>query len=241
MSSRPRLVTIPSDDAAFAEHANSLLARIPGALSAPGTLDAFAHELRRHHPTAVVRSRDPLADISSGEDDVWYVTKRRFGSRLSASLDIPADRASVFQVYVGRMPEWQVAVRLREIGRQPGSVRVEYAAAYNLLGRTIEGQLRVVDASPPQAVRVEAEGMGVRVWYVTTFQQTANGTRLEVAGDYHLPRRIAPAAVSRLIIERKIAHDVDRAHSQLLNLCVGESQRAATVVLAPPESTSQLL
>jgi hypothetical protein len=241
VSSRPRLVTIPSDDAAFAEQANSLLARMPGALSAPGTLEAFAHELRRHYPTAVVRSRDPLADISSGEDVVWYVTKRRFGSRLSASLDIPADRAGVFQVYVGRMPEWQVAVRLREIGRQSGSVRVEYAAAYDLLGRTIEGRLRIVDASPPQAVRVEAEGMGVRVWYVTTFQQTASGTRVEVAGDYDLPRRIGPAAVSRLVIERKIAQDVDRAHSRLLELCVGESARAASGVSAPPETTSLVL
>lgn len=222
MDSRPRLVCIPSQDADFAAHANRLLGvieRSPAGLDTPGELE---RRLRLTYPTAVVRARHPLAGLSPLDAPVWYVTKRSYASRIEASLDISADRDRVFDIYVRRMPEWQVALRLRPVDHPTGTVGIEYVAEYKLMGRTLRGRLRVTGADPPRAVRVEASGMGVRVWYVTTFRPAAHGTRVEVTGDYDLPIRFAPAAVDRLVAERVIGRDIERAHAALQDLCIAE-------------------
>lgn len=220
MGSRPRLVCIPSTDSVFAEHANALFEQIAPDLAVDGASERFTNQLRLTYPTAVVREREELAELWPGNDPVWYVIRRAYASRIVASVDIPAERSIVYRIYVERMPEWQVVVQLRPVKRPHAAVAAEYAAAYEFLGRTLNGRLRVVDASPPWAVRVEAEGMGVKVWYVTTFRPTETGTKVEVAGDYVLPSRIIPAAVGRLFAERRIAQDIERAHAALRELCV---------------------
>lgn len=237
MGSRPRLICIPSADGTFAEHANAVLERLP-AQAEPATIadvEAFALQLRRSYPTAVVRERHELADMWPEDATVWYVIKRAFASRIAATIDIPMDVAQVFQVYVERMPEWQISVQLRPLTTAAGSVGVDYEAMYEFMGRTLRGRLRIVDASPPRAVRVEAEGTGVSVWYVTTFHATPEGTRVEVAGDYSLPSPLIPAAVERLVVEKRIGRDIERAHIALRELCLGNAADHATVLTPDAE------
>lgn len=241
MNSGPRLICIPSTDPAFAAHARDLLETIlesdpETALATRRARQRFARRLADMYPTAVVRERHPLAKVWPEDGPVWYAIRRDYSSRLAAKIDIPAERKHVFDVYVKRMPEWQVAVDLRRLHKRPTTVGAEYAISYNFMGRTLEGRLRIVGASPPRAVRVEATGMGVDVWYVTTFRSIPNGTRVEVQGDYNLPSRLIPAAVGRLIVERRIADDIERAHAALRALCLGtQPADYAPAELAPAE------
>jgi hypothetical protein len=235
---RPRLVCIPSTDAAFGDHANALLGRMLSEPVRPTDSQAFGNRLRLRYPTAVVRERHQLADRWPGDGPVWYVIRRAFGSRISASIDIAAERDQVFQVYVERMPEWQVAVRLRPLNRRSRHVGAEYSAEYEFMGRSLHGRMRIVDASPPRALRVEAEGMGVNVWYVTTFTPVADGTRVEVAGDYVMPNRLIPAALERLVAERRIARDIERAHAALRDLCQGLQPDIANDAVTPVDLVS---
>lgn len=232
MDSRLRLICIPSGDVTLAAHAQRAVRALSSERGRAGAseVEAFARQLRRTYPTAVVRERHELADMRPGDANVWYVIKRAFSSRIAATVEIPVDVAQVFQVYVERMPEWQVSVQLRPLTTAAGTVAVDYEARYEFMGRTLRGRLRIVDASPPRAVRVEAEGTGVSVWYVTTFHATPDGTRVEVAGDYSLPSPLIPAAVERLVVEKRIGRDIERAHVALRELCLGYGPERPTMV-----------
>ena len=236
MDSRPRLVCIPSNDVAFAKHAAALFEGMATKAAGVIATESFADLLRLSYPTVIVRERHELADLSPHDGPVWYVIRRAFASRISASIEIPADHATVYATYVERMPEWQVAVRLRAKPSGPASAGVEYSAEYDFMGRKLRGRMRIVDASPPWAVRVEAEGMGVNVWYVTTFRPTLTGTRIDVVGDYVLPTRFIPAAVERLVVERRIASDIERSHLALRDVSV----RQQALIAADPRAAMAL-
>jgi hypothetical protein len=235
VGSRPRLICIPSSDVAFANYANEIYEVMSADEPGPLGSDDFAHRLQETYPTALVRERHRLADLWPGDGPVWYVIRRAFGSRIAATVEVPVDRATVFQIYVDRMPEWQVVVDLRPLNRRAGVVGTEFAAAYEFLGKRLNGRMRIVGASPPRAVRVEAEGMGVDVWYVTTFHPTPSGTRVDVVGDYVMPTRFIPKRVGRLVVERRIARDIEKAHDALRALCLRERDAAGELLLQPVE------
>src|SRR5438045_3718611 len=83
-------------------------------------------------------------------------------------------------------------LHLRPVRPLPTLLSAAYAAYCGLFGRRLQGKVVLVHADPPRSVRLEANGMGVRAWYVTSFAPTPAGTRLTVVGDYDVPIRILP-------------------------------------------------
>jgi hypothetical protein len=216
---RVQLVCIPSNDTAFAAHANDALLRVGAWLGPAAVAEELQRQLQEHYPGAVVRPREALADVGMDRQIVWYVTNRAYRSRISASVEVPAPRDFVFHAYVERVPEWQTAVALREIRRTPGLIGSEWGGTWEFLGRRANGVFRLVEADPPHAVRFEVTGMGARVWYDTSFTPSAAGTIVRVVGDYDLPEGILPKIVDRLFVERGIQRQIDNAHLALVELC----------------------
>ncbi|TMF36584.1 MAG: hypothetical protein E6I26_08130 [Chloroflexi bacterium] len=168
----------------------------------------------------MVRPQDPLAARGPVDEMVWYATNRRFKSRISTMVEIPAPPEVVFPVYVDRFPDWQPALKLERVDGARGKSCAEYVATYELLGRRLEGRFTVVDADPPRSVRVEGKGIGgIRLWYATTFRPIETGTSVRVDGDYDIPGTMLPGfAVS--VIEAAVRREVDRAHATLREFCI---------------------
>ncbi|HET7028054.1 MAG TPA: SRPBCC family protein [Candidatus Limnocylindrales bacterium] len=221
---RPRLVCIPSTDAEFAADATALLARLFDAAHDEAFVRAeLERRLRASYPGAVVRPQEPLARMAESDELIWYATKRTYQFRIAASFDVSAPPDVAFGVYIDRFPEWQRAVSLRPIEPTRRLVGREFAATYMLFGMAFEGRFRVIDADPPRSVRVEAVGSGgIRVWYITSFEPSGNGTHLDVLGDYDVPPILFPR-LQRLVLERVIGRDIDRAHADLRELCAREA------------------
>jgi hypothetical protein len=186
----------------------------------------FERRLKQGYPGAVVRRREQIANLGGGDEVVWYATMRRYGSRISKSVEIRAPQQLVFDVYVNRFADWMVGVKVQRMEVKPGVIGTEYRASYELFGRTLEGRFRIVDADPPWSVRVEARGLGgIRVWYVTTFQPSAKGAIVEVLGDYEMPARLLPGVGKAF--EQVVGHEIDRGHKSLRAFCEREVSRAS--------------
>jgi hypothetical protein len=232
---RLRLVTIPTADTAFAAHAETLLAEFPAGVEPPAILEAFQRRLQSRFPGAVVRPREDLADVSAGGEVVWYATNRAYRSRIVATLDVPAAPDLAFEVYVHRVAEWQTAVRLRPRHLTANLVGSEWSASWGVLGRSAGGVFRLVQADPPHAVRFEASGMGIRVWYDTSFSPSRGRTVVRVVGDYDLPDGLLPKVVDRLFVERSIQRQIDQAHDAFVALC-DEATGAASAASVPADA-----
>jgi hypothetical protein len=219
LAHRLRVITIPSDDTAFAAHVASVLDALPAGLPEPTMLEVFRRGLQTRFPGAVVRPRDELADVGVANEVVWYATNRAYRSRIRATLDIAAPRDLVFRIYVERVVEWQTAVQLRPRRLEPGLVGSEWSATWGSLGRSATGVFRLIEADPPHSVRFEASGMGIRVWYDTSFTPARAGTVVRVVGDYDVPDGIVPRIVDRLFMERAIQRQIDNAHDAFIALC----------------------
>jgi len=217
---RLRLVTIPSNDTAFAAFAQTVLEELPPDLSPHQALEGFQRALQTRFPGAVVRPREQLADVTSGTETVWYATNRAYRSRIVATLDVPAPRDLVFRIYVQRVMEWQTAVQLTPRHLLPNLVGSEWNATWTFLGRRLSGLFRLIEADPPHSVRFEASGMGIRVWYDTSFTSSRGGTVVRVVGDYDVPDGFVPKLVDRLFMERGIQRQIDNAHDAFVALCV---------------------
>jgi uncharacterized membrane protein len=232
---QPRLVCIPSADAEFSEHASELLAALSDRRDTEDARETLEHRLRRRFPTAVVRPRDPLAEIGVEAQPVWYVTRHGYRSRLAATVLISAPLEQVFDLYVetARIPEWQTAISVTPLESRPELVGNEYLARYKVLGMPVKGRFRVVDAERPTYFRVEAQGGGIRLWYATTFTAVGPGeTRIDVDGDYDVPTLILGRLVDRLFVERAVQRDADYAHANFKALCEAEF-RSSTQGEAP--------
>jgi len=215
-----RLVCIPSADFYFGAHARELLAGIDVRLSPDAARAEFERLLRLRYEAAVVRPQDPLAARGPVDEMVWYATNRRFKSRISTMVEIPAPPEVVFPVYVDRFPDWQPALKLERVDGARGKSCAEYVATYELLGRRLEGRFTVVDADPPRSVRVEGKGIGgIRLWYATTFRPIETGTSVRVDGDYDIPGTMLPGFAVR-VIEAAVRREVDRAHATLREFCI---------------------
>ncbi|HEU4572762.1 MAG TPA: SRPBCC family protein [Candidatus Limnocylindrales bacterium] len=231
MDVQVRLVCIPSTDTDFAAHARSVLSTIPAQLGEAETRRELERRLRRFYPGAVVRPRDPLASFGPAHEVVWYATNRSVATAIHESVEIPAPRDLVYDVYLERYPEWQTAVAVTPAKPPTSAVLAAYDAVYEILGRRFVGRFDVVEVSRPAFVRVEATATsGIEVWYVTSFRESSGGTVVEVIGDYHLPARFLPE-VQRFIVDRMIAQDIRRAHRSLVDLVA--RQRAARAEGAP--------
>jgi hypothetical protein len=150
---------------------------------------------------------------------VWYVTNRAYRSRIAARMEVPVPPEVAFSIYVERVTEWQTAIHLRPIRLTPEIVGSEWSAGWQFLGRRSEGVLGVVEADPPSSIRFEASGMGITVWYHTSFTPSPRGTIVRVVGDYDLPDGIVPKILDRLVIERSIQRQIEGAHQALVKLC----------------------
>jgi hypothetical protein len=214
-----RLVTLPSADSAFRDAALAAVARVPADLSPEEAMGCFEAELRREHPTAVVRAQHPLARPYPEAEPVWYVVRRDYASRISKHVLVPLAPAEAFAIYADRVVDWQSAVELRPVRITGRLVGDEYEAAYRLLGRKIHGRFRVVDADPPRSITMEAAGSGIRVWFMTSFRRAEEGTRVDVEGDYSLPEGLLTRIADRLVVERTIDRDIERAHRTFVALC----------------------
>jgi hypothetical protein len=218
-SVRIQLVCIPSSDTAFAAAAHEALIHVPPWMSQPAGAEDLQRRLQASYPGAVVRPREALAEVSTTREIVWYVTNRAYRSRIAAIVEVPAAREAAFQTYVERVTEWQTAVRLKEVRLTPEFVGSEWAVRWEFLGRATDGVMRVVEADPPNSVRFEATGHGIKVWYATSFTPSPGGTIVRVVGDYDLPDGILPKIVDRLFIERGIQRQIEAAHKSLAELC----------------------
>ena len=228
MTPPPRLVCIPRRDATFAAHANQVAARIPVALSEDAALAWFAVELCRLYPTAVVRKQ---TDLARGErtEVIWYATLRGHPFRIDLTIHVPLPPTRAFDVYVGRVTEWQTAVALTPTRISPELVGTEYEATYRLLGHTYRGTFRVLAAERPRRITLEASGSGISLSYTTTFDDGGReeshaspgegGTIVRVQGDYSLPDTLLARVADRLGLERAIARDIERANEAYLRLC----------------------
>ena len=141
---------------------------------------------------------------------------------------MPAPRDLAFRVYVERVAEWQTAVRLRPRHLAPGLVGSEWTATWGFLGRSATGVFRLIEADAPHSVRFEASGMGIHVWYDTSFTTSRTGTVVRVVGDYDVPDGIVPRIVDRLFMERGIQRQIDQAHDAFVALCAQAVTEAAT-------------
>src|SRR5437868_2535665 len=222
-----RLVCIPSSDIDFAAFARAALAALPPAPSPDVLRGRFEERLRAHYPAATVRPQEGLATLGPREGVVWYVSNRPFQSRIAASIDVSGPPELVYDIYVERFPEWQNGVTLQLRGSATPLIGREYSATYKIIDWKFEGIFRVVDADPPRSVRMEAIGVrGIRVWYATTFRPSKRGTAVDVTGDFDVPTGLVPG-LQRLVLERLIAVDIDRAHAALADLCEREALNRA--------------
>jgi hypothetical protein len=215
-----QIVSLPSRDASFREHALGVAARLPADLDGPGCLRWFLEELRQRYPSAVVRVEGADPSATEATEAVWYVTDRPRPFRIDTSILVPLPRPEAFDVYVERVEEWQTSVQLARLDAGPGLVGREYAATYGFLGLRLTGAFRILAADPPLRVAVEAEGSGITVWYVTRFLEDGESTRVAVHGDYELPDTIIARMVDRLGLERAIGRDVERANESYRRLCL---------------------
>ena len=226
MSSPARIVCIPSADASFAEAVNGVAQRIPGGLQLDVAFAWFTAELHRILPGTTIREQDPLARVA-GQPTTWYVTKRRHSFRIDTDVWVPLPAAEAYRLYVERVAEWQTSVRLtlRRAG-QP-VVGAEYDAVYRFVGLQYTGRLRILAADPGRSVSIEASGSGITVWYVTSFRAEGGGTRVKVKGDYEVPENVFARIADRLVLERTIGHDIDRANASYEALCATVAAAAA--------------
>ena len=232
MNRRPRLVCIPSTDSEFAGFVNDRFSEIAGALQGDDEVrERLESLIRRRYPTSVVRPRDPLAEIGLDTSSVWYVTRSPYRSRLAATIEIAAPVELVFGLYIQpeRIPEWQTAVHVTPLVSVPDLIGNEYLARYKIVGQLVQGRFRVVDAERPTYLRMEAHGLGIRLWYASTFTRTSIGTRLDVEVDYDVPPNALAQLADRLFIERAVQRDVDYAHQNLKALCETLAETAPQV------------
>ena len=230
MSVPARLVCIPSSDPAFGADARRIADALPAGLDRPEALRRFTAELTREHPTAVVREQDELA-LVEGARPVWYVTRRDHRFRIDTSVWVPLLPAEAFRLYVDEMPEWQTAVTVTPRHITPELVGTEYDASYPFLGREYTGTMRIVAVDPGRSVSIEAEGMGMAVWYVTSFVAEESGTRVTVRGDYDLPDNVIARIADRLGLERAIRRDIDRANESYVLACRAIAEEAERPVM----------
>jgi hypothetical protein len=102
----------------------------------------------------------------------------------------------------------------------PAVVGNSWEAEYEILRIRLAGTFRIVEASVPMRVRVEAWGpLRSRLWYVTRFEEKDGGTRVDVEGDYELPFELLSRVPSRLFAEREIERVVAASHERLKALC----------------------
>jgi hypothetical protein len=214
----PRIVCIPSRDAAFTAEARRLARQIPAHLRPAAALVWFTTQLRRGYPSATVREQSDLA--RSGKDEVtWYATLHDERFRIDLEVHVPLPPTLAFDIYVGRVAEWQRAVELRPRRLVPGLVGSEYDAVYTFLGRRYLGVFRILDADPPRTVSLEAAGSGIAVTYTATFEGDPAGTVVHIKGDYSLPDHLLARVADRLGLERAISRDIERANQAYRALC----------------------
>jgi hypothetical protein len=229
MYSSARIVCIPSRDASFSAAIRAIAERIPDWLPPSEAFGWFATELRRTYPAAAVREQDPLAKVK-GEPPVWYVTRRQHHFRIDTAFWVPLPTTDAYRVYVDEMADWQTAVDLKPRQSSRLVVGAEFEASYPFMGRTYTGILRILAADPGRSVSVEAEGSGITVWYVTSFRRERDGTQVRVKGDYELPDNILARIADRLLLERAIGRDIDRANESYRTFCekaVARAERGA--------------
>jgi hypothetical protein len=213
------LICIPSSNARFATRAQSVLDELLRAEPELCTPEEFQRRLRTSFPGSVVRVRHPLAELVIEDAPVWYVTDRAFRSRIDLTIELDVPQQTVFEVYVRDVVEWQTALRLAPVRLLPGLVGSEWTASWQIVGISVHGTLRLVEADPPHSVRFEAGGGGVRAWYDTSFVATeSGGTRLMVAGDYDLPAGLLGRIADRIVVESIIRRQIDGAHAELVEL-----------------------
>lgn len=222
VSSPARIVCIPSTDTAFVADVGSVAERIPGALDADDALAWFTAELHRALPGVTVREQDSLAHVK-GTPPVWYVSRRRNQFRIDKHVWVPLPEMAAFRVYVERVAEWQTAVRLVPTGPNQAVVGAEYDAVYSFLGLQYTGRFRVLAADPGRSVSIEAGGSGITVWYITSFRPERGGSLVRIRGDYELPENLFARIADRLVVERTISRDIDRANESYRALCERES------------------
>jgi hypothetical protein len=214
----PRLVITPSSDTVFAAAVRAAAAELPAGLTPERARAELEQRLRQRYPGAVVRPREDLAGLGLSDEPVWYVTRRRYGSRIASKVEIAAPPELVFATYVERFAEWNVGMKIEATEWRPAIAGTRYSASFELFGRVLQGELRIVEADPPHSIRVEARGVGgIRVWYVADFIATATGTLVEVLGDFDLPRRVLPG--SGVAFEQVIARQIERSHVSLRAMC----------------------
>ncbi len=218
MAAPARLVFVPSADRVFAADARRIASQIPDALSGAAALSWYTHALRLVYPKAVVREQNELAR-NPGDEPTWYVTRRTNPFRIDTSVWVPLAPEDAYRLYVERTPEWQTSVTLTPRHVAPELVGTEYDARYEFLGARFIGAFRVLAAEPGRSVSLEAEGSGITVWYVTTFDAEQGGTRVAVHGDYALPDMLLARIADRLAIERAIARDIERANEKYRRMC----------------------
>jgi hypothetical protein len=221
MPDRPHLVCIPSANRTFSRHAWSVFDGLPRDLPLDDARTELERRLRERYPHAAVRPQDPLAALSTGP--IWYVTDRSFRSRFAGHIEVGIPPECAFHLYVHRVEAWQTAFTVRPLDLRDELVGSQYEMTYLLLGRALRGRLRLVEADPPRAVRFEADGGGIRVWYLTMFRPTERGTAIDVTGDYDLPDRLLERVADRLGVQRVIQHQIDGAHEALRKLCEDEA------------------
>lgn len=152
---------------------------------------------------------------------VWYVSRGRERFRLRATVTVRAPRERVFATYVdpALLDRWLGAARIRRIETSPEVLGSSWEAEFEVLHVKLAGVFRVTEAEPPSRVRVEASGpLRSRLWYVTRFEPTGNGTAIDVEGDYQLPYELLSRVPSRLVAEREIERFVAGSHERLKGL-----------------------
>jgi hypothetical protein len=219
----PRIVCIPSRDAAFTAEARRLASLIPASFTPAAALDWFTTELRRGYPSVTVREQSDLA--RTGEDGTtWYATLHLERFRIDLQVHVPVPPALAFDIYVERMAEWQQSVDLRPRKIVPGHVGSEYDAEYTFLGRAYEGLFRILAADPPRSISLEATGSGIAVTYTASFEGDPAGTVVHIKGDYSLPDHLLARVADRLGLERAISRDIERANEAYRALCESVSR-----------------
>jgi hypothetical protein len=216
-----RLICIPSSDVAFGSRARDAFNGLPEATAA--ALPEFERTLRQWYPASIVRPQEGLATLDTG-GTVWYATNRGYGSRIEATFEVGVPLELVYEIYVDRLPEWQVSLRLKLRAGSEARIGRQYTTEYDLFGRTFEGVFRIVDADAPRFLLVEAVGAaGIRVWFATIFASTEQATAVRVTGDYDLPSGLLPG-IQAALLDRFVARDIERSHAALIALCETEAR-----------------
>jgi uncharacterized membrane protein len=130
--------------------------------------------------------------------------------RISAHYEAPIEQVFELGLDAKRLPEWNTSFHeIKNTSGPPGQVGTTCDTVMKVLGRPIEGQMKVTAVERPRLLTVvgSSAGGGKLTW-TTRFTPAGSGTDTEITVDYDLPAGFLGEMADKLFAERAIEREM---------------------------------